>query len=167
MHIAIDSSSDTESSEQNYVAQDAQKFQKQSPRDVSSSSDGCESETEVPKRRNRRIRGGRRLTSYFKLLNNQVIMFNNFNFRKCYRKFKMVEGRYWSDEVSARSNQDIQREYEERAMKQVIAMVGRKSGSDTMIQYQHYHQGGSYVKLEAEWRDAIKHRHNSSTKMRR
>lgn len=77
-----------------------------------------------------------------------------------YRKTK-VAGRHWSGDISARSNQDNQREFEERAMKQVIAMVGKKTGSDMNIQYQNYQQGGTYVRLEAEWRENVKHKHTT------
>lgn len=69
-------------------------------------------------------------------------------------------GRYWSDDISARSNQDNQREFEERAMKQVIAMVNRKTGAEINTQQQSYLNGGTYVRLESEWRD--RHRHNKS-----
>lgn len=41
-------------------------------------------------------------------------------------------------------------------MKHVIAIVGKRTGSDTNLRYQNYHQGGTYVKLEAEWRDSIR-----------
>jgi len=78
---------------------------------------------------------------------------------------RLTCGRFWSGEMSARSNQDNQREFEERAMKQVIAMVGKKTGSDMNLQYQNYQQGGTYVKLESEWRENIKQR--SSTKMQK
>lgn len=67
-------------------------------------------------------------------------------------------GRYWSGEMSARSNQDNQREFEERAMKQIISMVngnennGRHSLSQPIA--------GSFVRLEAEWRE--KHRQNKA-----
>lgn len=80
-------------------------------------------------------------------------MENNFS-----RKAK-PSGRYWSGEMSARSNQDNQREFEERAMKQIISMVNKKTGND----YNGRHSfsqpiGGSFVRLEAEWRE--KYRQN-------
>lgn len=68
----------------------------------------------------------------------------------------------WSGENSARSNQDNQREFEERAMKQVIAMVGKKTGSDINVALQTYQQGGVYVKLETEWREAIRQKNNAA-----
>lgn len=73
----------------------------------------------------------------------------------------MCNGRHWSGDISARSNQDNQREFEERAMKQVIAMVGKKNGSDLSVQYQNYYQGGTYVRLESEWRESVKHKHGT------
>lgn len=77
------------------------------------------------------------------------------------RKVKPT-GRYWSGEMSARSNQDNQREFEERVMKQIIAMVSRKTGTEINGQPNNYQHGGSYVRLESEWRE--RHRHNR-TKM--
>lgn len=62
--------------------------------------------------------------------------------------------------MSARSNQDNQREFEERIMKQVIAMVSRKTGGETSSQQSSYQNGGSYVRLESEWRE--RHRHNKA-----
>lgn len=41
-------------------------------------------------------------------------------------------------------------------MKQVIAMVGKRTGSDTNLRYQHHLQGGKYVKLESEWRETVR-----------
>lgn len=68
-------------------------------------------------------------------------------------------GRYWSGEMSARSNQDNQREYEERAMKQIISMVNKRTGNDSNGRHSFSQPiGGSFVRLEAEWRE--KHRQN-------
>ena len=80
------------------------------------------------------------------------------------RKPKQIYGRHWSGEMSARSNQDNQREFEERAMKQIIAMVGKKTGSDANLKYQTYQQGVTYIKLEAEWRESIKQKAASKVK---
>lgn len=44
-------------------------------------------------------------------------------------------------------------------MKQVIAMVGKKTGSDTNMALQIYQQGGIYVKLESEWRESLRQKH--------
>lgn len=43
-------------------------------------------------------------------------------------------------------------------MKQVIAIVGKRTGSDTSLRFQNYHQGGMYVKLEADWRESVRHK---------
>ncbi|XP_063709375.1 SANT and BTB domain regulator of class switch recombination [Culicoides brevitarsis] len=76
---------------------------------------------------------------------------------------KQSHGRVaWSGETSARSNQDNQREFEERAMKQVITLVGKKTGSDTNTYMQMYQQGGIYVKLESDWRENYRQKHTSS-----
>lgn len=60
--------------------------------------------------------------------------------------------------MSARSNQDNQREFEERALKQIISTVKKKIGFDVNNQSQTSNTGGSYVFLETEWRD--RHRQN-------
>lgn len=83
---------------------------------------------------------------------------NNYFLKKtCSRKAK-PSGRYWSGEISARSNQDNQREFEERAMRQIVSMVRKKIGNENQIQQENQSIGGSYVHLEAEWRE--KHRQN-------
>lgn len=87
---------------------------------------------------------------------NLVYYLIGFNLLFLSRKPK-PSGRYWSGEISARSNQDNQREFEERAMKHIIAMVSRKTGSEMNTQPSNYHHGGSYVKLESEWRERLRH----------
>lgn len=106
-------------------------------RGYSSSSDGGESNENSPKR---------------------------YRNKKNPRHAKVSCGRYWSGEISARSNQDNQREFEERAMKQVIAIVNKKTGNDVNVQYQNNYQGGSYFKLEAEWRENLKQRNSNKQK---
>lgn len=59
-------------------------------------------------------------------------------------------GRYWSDELSARSNQDNQREYEERVMKQIVQMVDLKMDTESSSTPSN---GGIFTILEAEWRE--------------
>uniref|UniRef100_A0A1Q3FT16 SANT and BTB domain-containing protein n=1 Tax=Culex tarsalis TaxID=7177 RepID=A0A1Q3FT16_CULTA len=81
---------------------------------------------------------------------------------KC--KPKMSYGRHWAGDMSARSNQDNQREFEERAMKQIIAMVGKKTGGEQNQQYTTYQQGGIFVKLEADWRESMKQKNLASFK---
>lgn len=75
------------------------------------------------------------------------------------KRSKMPNGRHWYGDLSARSNQDNQREYEEKAMKQVIQMVEKKlmnpniqqSGSSSSLV-----NAGSYYKLENEWKEMIR-----------
>lgn len=98
------------------------------------SSDGCESDSSTP----RPVRTKQRTVR---------------NTRK-----PKPTGRYWSSEMSARSNQDNQREFEERAIKQIISTVNKKIGADANGQNQLCYTGGSYVILETEWRD--RHRQN-------
>ncbi|KNC30373.1 hypothetical protein FF38_02690 [Lucilia cuprina] len=80
--------------------------------------------------------------------------------KKQNRKSKPLEnpGRYWSGELSARSNQDHQREFEEKVMKQVMIMVQKKTGSDLGVSQQNRPLGGTYVKLEQEWKEQLKQR---------
>ncbi|KFB42675.1 AGAP004888-PA-like protein [Anopheles sinensis] len=80
------------------------------------------------------------------------------------RKPKLSYGRHWAGDMSARSNQDNQREFEERAMKQIIAMVGKRTGGEQNLQYQTYQQGGTYIKLEMDWRESIKQKNLASLK---
>lgn len=47
-------------------------------------------------------------------------------------------------------------------MRQIISMVKKKMGNDSQVQQELQSIGGSYVHLEAEWRE--KHRQNK-TKM--
>lgn len=74
-----------------------------------------------------------------------------------YRRKAKPSGRYWSGDISARSNQDNQREFEERAMKQIVGILSRKTGIEANAQNNSYHHGGTYVKLESEWRDKLRH----------
>lgn len=46
--------------------------------------------------------------------------------------------------------------------KKVITLVGKKTGSDTNMYMQMYQQGGIYVKLESEWRENYRQKHNAS-----
>uniref|UniRef100_A0A182WCT7 DUF3342 domain-containing protein n=1 Tax=Anopheles minimus TaxID=112268 RepID=A0A182WCT7_9DIPT len=82
------------------------------------------------------------------------------------RKPKLSYGRHWAGDMSARSNQDNQREFEERAMKQIILMVGKRTGGEQNLQYQTYQQGGTYIKLETDWRESIKQKNLASLKMK-
>lgn len=84
------------------------------------------------------------------------------------KRNKMPNGRHWYGDLSARSNQDNQREYEEKAMKQVILMVEKKllnpsvqanGGSSTT-------GGGSYYKLENEWKELMRNKGGAATSSR-
>uniref|UniRef100_A0A182MLW1 SANT and BTB domain-containing protein n=1 Tax=Anopheles culicifacies TaxID=139723 RepID=A0A182MLW1_9DIPT len=61
---------------------------------------------------------------------------------------------------------DNQREFEERAMKQIITMVGKRTGGEQNLQYQTYQQGGTYIKLETDWRESIKQKNLASLKLK-
>lgn len=144
----LDSSSETESSDN----AKSNKFPKQFS---TTSSDGCESDVSSPrpaKPRSRFPRSYVRDGLSFREPNELIDGFHLFLRRK-----PKPSGRYWSGEISARSNQDNQREFEERAMKHIIAMVGRKTGSEMNTQQSNYHHGGTYVKLESEWRERLRH----------
>ncbi|XP_053675983.1 SANT and BTB domain regulator of class switch recombination [Anopheles nili] len=82
------------------------------------------------------------------------------------RKSKLSYGRHWAGDMSARSNQDNQREFEERAMKQIITMVGKRTGGEHNLQYQTYQQGGTYMKLENDWRESIKQKNLATLKVK-
>ncbi|XP_026466014.1 uncharacterized protein KIAA1841 homolog [Ctenocephalides felis] len=72
-------------------------------------------------------------------------------YKKTVRNYSSV----WSEELSARSNQDNQREYEEKAMGQLISMLNKKNGLDTRNStLRQYPVGGTYIKLENEWKEA-------------
>lgn len=83
-----------------------------------------------------------------------------FKFSLNHSRKAKPSGRHWSGEISARSNQDNQREFEERAMRQIISMVRKKLGNENLIPLENQPIGGSYVYLEAEWRE--KHRQNKA-----
>ncbi|KAH8379512.1 hypothetical protein KR009_005380 [Drosophila setifemur] len=102
--------------------------------DFSSSSDGCESEHRPPPRKTRGKKSRKRPTD--------------------------VSGRFWSGELSARSNQDHQRDFEEKIMKQVASYVTKKTGTDQCLVQNAQPLGGSYVRLETEWKEMLKQRHS-------
>jgi len=74
-----------------------------------------------------------------------------------------VSGRFWSGELSARSNQDHQRDFEEKIMKQVANYVTKKTGTDQCLVQNAQPLGGSYVRLESEWKEMLKQRHSHHT----
>ncbi|XP_062543396.1 SANT and BTB domain regulator of class switch recombination isoform X2 [Armigeres subalbatus] len=88
----------------------------------------------------------------------------SFRPKNAKQKPKISYGRHWAGDMSARSNQDNQREFEERAMKQIIAMVGKKTGGEQNQQFVTYQQGGAYIKLECDWRESMKQKNLASIK---
>lgn len=81
----------------------------------------------------------------------------------------MPNGRYWYGDLSARSNQDNQREYEEKAMKQVIQLVEKKLMNPNIQQSSggpNVFAGGSYYKLEYEWKEMMRSKGGAATSSR-
>ncbi|CAH0402873.1 unnamed protein product [Chilo suppressalis] len=62
-----------------------------------------------------------------------------------------VSGRVWVASLSARSNQDQQRRFEERAARQMRAALARRAALQTAKAKSP--AGGVYAKLEADWRE--------------
>ncbi|XP_017840657.2 uncharacterized protein KIAA1841 homolog [Drosophila busckii] len=134
----IDSSSDSETtstSEEEARSLRARARNAQHANEFSSSSDGCESDHRPPPRKARGKQKRKRPTA--------------------------VSGRFWSGELSARSNQDHQRDFEEKIMKQVATYVTKKTGSDQSLVQNALPLGGTYVRLESEWRELLKQRHSN------
>ncbi|CAO1322519.1 unnamed protein product [Diamesa hyperborea] len=78
-------------------------------------------------------------------------------YKKTPQKRRIKAGcRSWSANLSARSNQDNQREYEERAMKQINSIVSKKTGISDQNHLISFQQGGTFIKLENEWRETVK-----------
>uniref|UniRef100_A0A1A9WTM3 DUF3342 domain-containing protein n=1 Tax=Glossina brevipalpis TaxID=37001 RepID=A0A1A9WTM3_9MUSC len=69
-----------------------------------------------------------------------------------------LSGRQWSGELSARSNQDHQREYEEKVMKQLVELVEKKTSTEAKQNYVVKPLGGTYIRLEQDWKDSVKQR---------
>ncbi|CAH2093403.1 unnamed protein product [Euphydryas editha] len=61
-----------------------------------------------------------------------------------------AQGRVWAATQSARSNQDGQRRFEERAAAHMRAALARRH---QRAPRQRSHPGGAYARLEAEWRE--------------
>lgn len=93
------------------------------------------------------------------------------------KKKTKKEGRLWQHNLSARSNQDIQRNYEKNAMKEIVAMLNNRTATMTegfqkTMKYQRnvtpignscsligllplFHiTGGVWLRLESEWKEA-------------
>lgn len=76
----------------------------------------------------------------------------------CNSKSSELSGRQWSGELSARSNQDHQREYEEKVMKQLVDLVEKKTNTEAKQNYVLKPLGGTYIRLEQDWKDSVKQR---------
>lgn len=76
-------------------------------------------------------------------------------------RLSLNSGRNWFGELSARSNQDHQREYEEKALKNIVIQINKNYGLDKSI-LPGGSVGGFYVHLEAEWKAHLKHRTSSN-----
>ncbi|RZC32253.1 hypothetical protein BDFB_000698, partial [Asbolus verrucosus] len=78
------------------------------------------------------------------------------------RKKAKREGRLWQHNLSARSNQDIQRAYEENAVKEITAMLNRRTATISEGAQKNAKgfsrnvtpPGGIWVRLESEWKEA-------------
>uniref|UniRef100_W8C9U7 Uncharacterized protein KIAA1841 n=2 Tax=Ceratitis capitata TaxID=7213 RepID=W8C9U7_CERCA len=81
--------------------------------------------------------------------------------KKLKKKPSVNSGRNWYGDLSARSNQDHQREYEEKALKQITLQMNKNYGLEKGI-LPAGPIGGFYVRLEAEWKDQLKHRTSSN-----
>ncbi|XP_055844997.1 SANT and BTB domain regulator of class switch recombination isoform X2 [Episyrphus balteatus] len=127
-----------ESSSETDTSNTPEKSKQFAPRYFSTSSDGCESESSSLKRVCRRRT----------------------------RRQPELSGRFWSGELSARSNQDHQREFEEKIMKQVAAAVGKKTGSDINTTQNNSTNSGSYIRLEAEWKEQLKQKNTNKQKFK-
>lgn len=67
-------------------------------------------------------------------------------------------GRFWSKECSARTNQDNQRNFEEKIMKQALATLQHKIGYEMPSDSNQIPPGGIYVRLEQEFREQNRQR---------
>lgn len=77
--------------------------------------------------------------------------------RKINRK-KSV-GRLWQMNLSARSNQDLQRSNEENLLSKMVSFLSKKGTMDSGARHKGWMRhvtppGGIYTRLEAEWKEA-------------
>ncbi|KAK9700510.1 SANT and BTB domain regulator of CSR, BTB domain [Popillia japonica] len=79
------------------------------------------------------------------------------------KKLKKRNCRLWQHNMSARSNQDIQRAYEEIALKDMLSILNRRTIASAGVHNSKPSKafsrhitppGGVWVRLESEWRDA-------------
>ncbi|XP_018562047.1 uncharacterized protein KIAA1841 homolog [Anoplophora glabripennis] len=73
---------------------------------------------------------------------------------------KKRESKLWQHNLSARNNQDIQRAYEEIAVKQMTAILNKNSVNENVRNCRNAPRittplGGAWVRLEAEWRESF------------
>lgn len=62
----------------------------------------------------------------------------------------------WQHSLSARSNQDIQRAYEESVLKQMTAVLNRRTEARNNRNLGKYgNAGGLWTRLEAEWKESV------------
>ncbi|XP_031847074.2 uncharacterized protein LOC116433287 isoform X2 [Nomia melanderi] len=73
-------------------------------------------------------------------------------------------GRSWNNDLSVRHNQDNQREFEEKASTQMVALLTKRVSADSPLLLKSLSKhsrkrtklnGGTYTKLEAEFRDQL------------
>lgn len=70
----------------------------------------------------------------------------------------MNRGRFWSKECSARTNQDNQRNFEEKIMKQALTSLQHKIGYEIPNDANQTPVGGIYVRLEQEFKEQNRQR---------
>ncbi|XP_076282473.1 uncharacterized protein LOC143209979 isoform X3 [Lasioglossum baleicum] len=87
----------------------------------------------------------------------------NKNMRKS-RNGISNNGRSWNNDLSVRHNQDNQREFEEKASSQMVALLTKRVSADSSLLVKSLNKlnrrknqlnGGTYTKLEAEFRDQL------------
>ncbi|XP_067647658.1 SANT and BTB domain regulator of class switch recombination [Eurosta solidaginis] len=77
---------------------------------------------------------------------------------KLKKKQTRSSGRYWCGDRSARSNQDHQREFEEKTIKHILQQLNKQKEQSLLP---NSSLGGFYVRLESEWKYQLKHRSSS------
>lgn len=69
---------------------------------------------------------------------------------------KKSDGKLWQHNLSARSNQDIQRAYEESILKEMASVLNsRTEGRGNRNLVRHSNTGGLWTRLEAEWKESM------------
>ncbi|XP_078039448.1 SANT and BTB domain regulator of class switch recombination isoform X3 [Augochlora pura] len=84
--------------------------------------------------------------------------------RSKYRILWKNNGRSWNSDLSVRHNQDNQREFEEKASLQMVALLTKRVSADSSLlvkslskhnRRKNQLNGGTYTKLEGEFRDQL------------